>query len=71
MFSLMPYYVGLVVTIFAQEWLKFPILIHVYLAVCILDILIIAVQMLLKKGEDNEPNNLQADMESSYKRNFS
>ena len=66
MFSLMPYYVGLVVTIFAQEWLKFPILIHVYLAVCILDILIIAVQMLLKKGEtDYEQDNLSTDMESS------
>ena len=68
MFSLMPYYVGLVVTIFAQQWLKFPILIHVYLAVYILDVLIIAVQVLLKKGEDYEPNNLPASMESISKR---
>ena len=64
MFSLMPYYVGLVVTIFAQQWLKFPILIHIYLAVCILDILIIAVQKLLERS-DYEPDNLQTDMESS------
>ena len=70
MFSLMPYYVGLVVTIFAQEWLKFPILIHIYLAVCILDILIIAAQKLLERS-DYEPDNLQTDMEPTPKRNLS
>ena len=65
MFSLMPYYVGLVVTIFAGQWLKFPILIHIYLAVCFLDILIIVAQALLSKGEDYEPDDLQTDMEST------
>ena len=50
---LMPYYIGLALTIFLQEWSNIPWLMHVYLSVIFADIMI-HIASYLMKDDSNE-----------------
>ena len=63
MFTLMPYYAGLIITLLASDWLKFPVLIHIYLGVCCVDILALIIQSILRGVTDYERQDIPTTME--------